>query len=229
MTIRDENQLTTTSYAILGLLIDATWSTYALAKQMRRTLHHIWPRAESNIYAEPKRLVELGLAEAETERIGNRPRTLYTITAKGRRAFEGWLDTPSSSSRFESEALLKVLFANYGTRDQLLATLDGFTAEVEATREFLKGVADVYVHGRGPFPERIHVNALFFRLVWEQATTQLRWARWATEQVEQWPDVTMPPDTEVALGTFRAALQSTDSDRAPSPFLPETTAERSPS
>jgi PadR family transcriptional regulator, regulatory protein AphA len=213
MSNTDKTQLTTTSYAILGLLIDATWSTYALAKQMRRTLHHIWPRAESNIYAEPKRLAALGLAKAETDMVGNRPRTLYTITAKGRRAFERWLDTPSAPSRFESETLLKVLFADYGSKDQLLATLERFTAEVEETREFLRGIAAEYVRGEGPFPERLHVNALFFRQVWDQTASQLRWAQWATEQVQAWPATATPADPTTALNTFRAALRPPDTDQ----------------
>jgi PadR family transcriptional regulator AphA len=48
-----ERELTTTSYAILGLLAIKPWSTYELAAQMRRNLHYFWPRAESNLYAEP--------------------------------------------------------------------------------------------------------------------------------------------------------------------------------
>ena len=208
MSNRDEHELTTTSYAILGLLIDETWSTYALTKQMQRTLHHIWPRAESNIYAELKRLAALGLAKAETEMVGNRRRTLYTITAKGRRAFEDWLDTASAPSRFESETLLKVLFADYGTKAQLLATLERFAAEVGEAMEVLQGIAEEYVRGEGPFPARVHVNALFFKLVWEQVATQQRWAEWAIARVEQWPDVTVPTRTAEALETFSAALDA---------------------
>src|SRR5436190_18838394 len=92
----DGRQLTTTSYAILCLLAIRPWSTYELAKQMRRSLHHIWPRAESNVYAEPRRLVEAGLARAQVQTVGRRVRTLYTITPQGRRALERWLGTESA-------------------------------------------------------------------------------------------------------------------------------------
>src|SRR5919198_2119040 len=101
MSSADGRQLTTTSYAILGLLAIRPWSTYELAKQMRRSLHHIWPRAESNVYAEPKRLVEAGLATAEVQKVGERPRTLYTITPKGRQALERWLATETAPTRVE--------------------------------------------------------------------------------------------------------------------------------
>ena len=46
MTKRTES-LTTTSYAVLGLLCLRDWSTYELNKQMQRSMRLWWPRAES--------------------------------------------------------------------------------------------------------------------------------------------------------------------------------------
>ena len=43
-------RLTTTSYAILGLLAIKPWTTYELAQQMDRSLRRIWPRAKSKLY-----------------------------------------------------------------------------------------------------------------------------------------------------------------------------------
>lgn len=54
--------LNSTSYAILGLLALKPWTTYELAQQMDRALGQFWPRAESRIYEEPKKLVACGLA-----------------------------------------------------------------------------------------------------------------------------------------------------------------------
>ena len=42
--------LTSTSYAILGLLAVKPWTTYELAQQMDRALGRFWPRAESRLY-----------------------------------------------------------------------------------------------------------------------------------------------------------------------------------
>jgi DNA-binding PadR family transcriptional regulator len=217
MSSRDGNQLTTTSYAILGLLAIRPWSTYELAKQMRRTMHNVWPRAESNIYAEPKRLVEVGLAKAVREPVGDRPRTVYRITAKGRRAFERWLATDSSPTRFESEALVKVLFGNHGSKDELLANLQRFADEATRAREFWAEVATEYAEGRTAFPERVHINSLFFRLMWEQAETHERWARWAIDQVTSWPGVAKPSDVEGALDVFRDALRPSNGRRRAGP------------
>src|SRR5207245_995140 len=79
-------KLTPTSYAILGLLALRPWSAYELTKQVRRSLHFCWPRAETRLYQEPKNLVEHGLVKATTTVNGRRPRTEYAITAKGRKA-----------------------------------------------------------------------------------------------------------------------------------------------
>ena len=165
-------RLTTTSYAILGLLAIKPWSTYELTKQMRRTFSHIWPRAESNVYAEPKRLVEAGLARAETQSVGRRPRTLYLITDEGLRALGQWVGTSSGPSHYESETLVKVLFGNHGSRDELLANLHAFHAEATAVLAQWATVAEDYDRGTQSFPDRAHVNALIFRLVWDQASPQ---------------------------------------------------------
>src|SRR6476469_3392559 len=93
---------TTTSYAILGLLAIQPWATYDLAKLMRRSLHFFWPRAESNLYAEPKRLVTAGLAEAREEWNGERRRTVYSLTDRGREALRTWRATPPADTRVES-------------------------------------------------------------------------------------------------------------------------------
>ena len=77
---RTERTLTTTSFAVLSVLSLRDHSTYDLIRQMRLTMHYMWPRAESNVYAEPPRLVEAGLATAREEWSGQRRRTIYSIT-----------------------------------------------------------------------------------------------------------------------------------------------------
>jgi DNA-binding PadR family transcriptional regulator len=205
MSSRDENQLTTTSYAILCLLAIQPWSMYALAKQMRRDLHYVWPRAESNIYVEPKRLVEQGLARSETQSVGRRPRTIYSITPKGRQALKRWLGADSAPSRYESETLLKILYGNYGTKEQLLANLRRFATEAETAKQIELAFATEYLQGEHQLPEPLHLNTLFLRLMLEQAEARLRWAKWASEQVETWTDPATG-DEEATLQTLRSVL-----------------------
>lgn len=181
-------KLTTTSYVILGHLALRSWSTYELAQQMKRSTRHYWPRAESKIYEEPKKLVAHGLATATREYTGRRPRTVYAITDKGRKALRGWLDEPGQPPVVEFDGVVKVLFAEQGTKDQLLATLRSIRDQAERTRQEHVALAADLAQTGGPFPDRLHVNELVFRFMWEQTETVLRWAGWAEDQVARWPD-----------------------------------------
>ena len=180
--------LTTTSYAILGLLATKSWTTYELAQQMQRALGQFWPRAESKIYEEPKKLVAHGLTRASTELVGKRPRTRYTITAKGRRAMAAWVPTPGEGPVLEFEQLIKVFFAEHGTKDDLLATIAGVQQWIDnryiASRDIPKG----YLEGRGPFPERLPWILLAGQFLTEFMLAVDRWAGWAAELVATWPD-----------------------------------------
>lgn len=190
---------TTTTYALLGLLALRDWTTYELAKQAQRSLHWFWPRAERKLYDEPKRLVAEGLATASAETTGRRPKTVYSITDAGREELRRWLDEPPAARTSEFEALVKLFYADQGSAEQLLTTLRRVTEEAEGRLEALLAMAaqtqDL------PFPERRHISALGLTLAVEQERVVLRWAAWATEQVERWDSTTDAGawDPQVAL------------------------------
>ena len=189
--------LTTTSYAILSVLALRPHSTYDITRQMRLSLHYMWPRAESNVYAEPHRLAEAGLATARKEWNGQRRRTVYEITDAGRAALADWLASPSSSPRYESEALVKVMFAENGSRDDLLASIRAIGADAaEALRQVLR-IADRYAARKGEYPGRFGLSGLALRLVTEQRAATLRWATWAEAVVAAWET---PTSGDVASG-----------------------------
>jgi PadR family transcriptional regulator AphA len=182
------NQLTTTSYAILGLLSLRSWSTYELAEQMRRALGLFWPRAESGIYREPKKLEEHGLARSTVELVGQRPRTRYKITAKGRKALAAWLPTPGEGPVIEFEQLVKVFFAEQATKEDLLATLVGVREWVEDRAAATAGIPQEYLEGRGNYPERLPWLILAGKFLDDIEQTVDRWAEWAIGVVQTWPD-----------------------------------------
>jgi PadR family transcriptional regulator, regulatory protein AphA len=180
--------LTTTSYAILSLLAVQPWSTYELTRQMDRSLGRVWPRAQSKIYEEPKKLVALGLARARRETVGRRPRTVYTITPAGRRALAGWLAEPGAGPVLEFEALLKVIFAEHGSREGALRSLAATRAwAVERNAGNLEA-ARAYLAGEGPFQRRAAQNMLGGAFLTEFYRMVAEWADWATGIVTKWPD-----------------------------------------
>ena len=119
--------LTTTSYAILGLLAIKPWTTHELVQQVDRSLRRFWPRAQSKLYEEPKKLVAHGYATAVEDPVGRRRRTRYSITAKGRRALAAWLHQPGDGPALEFEQLVKIHFADSGTKADVVANVRAST------------------------------------------------------------------------------------------------------
>ncbi|MGI8684143.1 MAG: PadR family transcriptional regulator [Acidimicrobiales bacterium] len=214
--------LTTTSYAILGLLALKPWTTYELAQQMGRALGQFWPRAESKLYEEPKKLVALGLATADRESVGNRRRTVYSITDDGRQALSRWLPLAGAPPVLEFELLIKVFFAEHGTKDDLLATLGLVRAWTEAQATLGVHITGEYLEGRGPFPERLPWILLTGQFLQDFLNMVERWADRAAATVGPWPDDirAATPDLgvlEAMAADNRAILERADQRRRASP------------
>lgn len=180
--------LTTTSYAILGLLAVRPWTTHELVQQVDRSLRRIWPRAQSKLYEEPKKLVAHGYARSTEDPVGRRRRTRYTITAKGRRALAAWLAQPGDGPVLECEQLVKIHFADSGTKASVVANIEATREWVLERNEGNLAAARAYLEGRGAFPERAALNQLTGRFLTEFYVMVARWVDWATRQVEAWPD-----------------------------------------
>jgi PadR family transcriptional regulator AphA len=180
--------LTTTSYAILGLLAIKPWTTHELVRQVDRSLRRIWPRAQSKLYEEPKKLVAHGLARATDDSVGRRRRTRYTITAKGRRALAAWVREPGKGPILEFEQLLKIHFADSGTKADVLANLAATRAWVVEQNQENLAAGRAYLEGQGEFPERAALNLLSGRFLTDFYLTVARWVDWASEIAAHWPD-----------------------------------------
>jgi DNA-binding PadR family transcriptional regulator len=180
--------LTATSYAILGQLALRPWNAYDLTKEMRRNVRYFWPRAESRIYDEVKRLARLGLARA-AQSDGRRQRTTYSITARGRGALERWLSlVPEKSYSFESEAVLRVFLANLGSRDALIAALDHAGRDAREVAAVAEGIAGEYLDGRAPFQDLVMHRAIVHDLLSHLALTVAAWAERSRRAVEGWTE-----------------------------------------
>jgi DNA-binding PadR family transcriptional regulator len=195
--------LSTTSFAVLGLLAVRSWTTHELVRQVDRSLRRLWPRAQSKLYEEPKKLVAQGLASATDDPVGRRRRTRYTITAKGRRALADWLREPGAGPQLEFEQLLKIHFADSGSKADIAANLEAARAWVLAQNEENLAAARAYLAGAGPFPERAAINLLVGRFHTEFYAAVADWIVWAEALVESWPN-----DVRAAPYDLAAAEQS---------------------
>lgn len=184
--------VSTTAHAVLGLLSLRSWTTYELAKQVQRSIGWFWPRAERKLYDEPKRLVAAGLAASTAQMTGARPRTVYTITARGRKALRAWLSESPAPPALEFEGLVKVFFADNGDLEQLRATLQSIAATSDLRLADLEEKVDQNAAPDVPFPDRRAINQVALRFQVDHERSIGAWARWAMEQVAEWRSTTDP-------------------------------------
>jgi DNA-binding PadR family transcriptional regulator len=203
------DELNTTSYAMLGMMAIRPFSTYELAKHVDRSLRPLWPRARSNLFNEPKKLVAHGLATATDELVGRRPRTVYAITPAGRRALRRWLGTPGDGPVLEFEQLLKVFFADQGSKADALRAVASVQAWAHERNKENIAVARAYVAGTGPFPQRAAVLSVVGGFLTDFADMVSAWAYWAAATIESWPD---DPTQAQADWAFMKRLAARDAD-----------------
>jgi DNA-binding PadR family transcriptional regulator len=219
--------LTTTSYAILGVLAMRPWSAYDLTAYMRASaVRRCWPRTESRLYAEPKNLVRHGLAEASKEYTGKRSRTVYSITNAGRKKLTEWLGERPERWETEDEYLLRMILSDHGTREQLLATIRSGMEEMLDRLEVVMDISGRVVAGQPRFPERLHLTAFNARHGVRMGRQRYEFLKWAEDWVSTWDDTRLEGKEEEAkrvIAECRAELEQLDAEvrerlgRAPRP------------
>jgi PadR family transcriptional regulator, regulatory protein AphA len=179
--------LSTTGLGILGLLALRPFSAYELAQQIHRGLRYMQPASERNLYAEPKRLAAAGLVRMRREQVGRRSRTIYEITPAGRETLRRQLATPPAPPQLEFEALQRLIFADQGSKQDLLAALDTTSQQVQQLLDDgLRQVRD-YQDDGGPFPQRLHLIMLFARFYTDFLLLLRDWITLARREVASWP------------------------------------------
>ncbi|MGH9135120.1 MAG: PadR family transcriptional regulator [Ilumatobacteraceae bacterium] len=194
---------TTSSYAVLGLLAVMPLTAYELTVQARRSMHWVWPRSERSLYAEPKRLVKWGWARAVKRSSGRRSVPEYRITVAGRTALRSWLKTPPAEPATDIEAMLRVIFADAGTTDDLRRALESNRDRLkDAIRSQALDQCRDYLDTGGPFPDRLHLIGLFsdFYVRFEELIDD--WTADALVEIDGWPDAAGVGMTAASRRTF---------------------------
>jgi DNA-binding PadR family transcriptional regulator len=169
-------RLTPFSYVVLTLVGDGGAGAHDIVRMMRRGRVY-WTAPESQFYAEPKRLAQLGLLHAETTPGKTRERTHYTLTDAGRAALREWLATPARFARIQNEPIVRVLASEYADRGEFLAGLGALRAEIAALTEGLDEARAI----EPQLPHRERALALNQRLARRILDAHLEWL----DEVEQ--------------------------------------------
>lgn len=102
-----------------------------------------WSAAESQWYAEPKRLERLGYLSSRKEPGRTTQRTHYELTASGLDALRAWAAEPSPLPRIQHEAIARVLAGDLVGDDALLQSLSALREEVAAQRARFDVAAEI--------------------------------------------------------------------------------------
>lgn len=176
--------LTPTAYIFLGLLARRPWSAYELARYMQvSTLRRIWPRAESRLYDEPKKLLEAGLVSVAEVFQGARKRSVYSITESGRRALTAWFAQPAQGFTYEYEVLVKLVNADHADEDTVLRLLQRVRQDAQEEARLIAETAQHILEHGWAIEANAEYSGWILTFMKENVKARLRWAR-AIEQ--QW-------------------------------------------
>lgn len=168
--------LPVTTYAVLGQLGRGPSSGYEVKARLEAGAAQFWHASYSQIYAELRRLADLGLASEELVRQDARPdKRVYTITAAGRTALRAWLREPWGLASLKDESLVKLTLAEPLEPAEVAGQLRRLKAEHERRRaEFEAEIASL-PDDAGPY------LAIALR---KGVHAQRAFARWCQESID---------------------------------------------
>jgi PadR family transcriptional regulator AphA len=142
-------ELNATAKAILGMLAARPRSGYEIKQLVDHSTRFFWAASYGRIYPELKRLAEGGLIEGADASQGGRNRTVYELTAEGRRTVHEWIEAPPEVFEMRDEGLLKLFFAGVldpergpGIARERAAHSATAAAELRGLEELIRGQED---------------------------------------------------------------------------------------
>ena len=203
-------KLTPTSFAMLTLLARRSLSAYELNKVMQNSvLRAFWPRAESHVYSEPKKLAAAGLVTCTEEKGRGRGRTVYHITAEGRDALRAWLDERTESYATQQfEGMVKFICADCGDVESLRRNLHDMRERALLDAQAVRhGIGEARQALAEPGASGMPFNAIAIHYLIDLIELRLRWVAQslsALEAVESTADT--PANRELGAGYYDEAV-----------------------
>ena len=132
-------------YVILGLLEQGEKSGYDIKNCFNEEIGEFWSAKHSQIYPELRKLTEEGLITYRNTIIGEKlEKKIYSITDKGRKDLNNWLEKTTELPNAEKdEFILKLFFLKKSDKDILV---NMFKSQIHLREEkllFLKNRRDV--------------------------------------------------------------------------------------
>ncbi len=144
------------AYVVMVLVGEEGAGPHDIVRMMREG-RWFWNGSDSQFYAEPKRLEELGYLVSHREPGQTRDRTVYHLTSKGREALAEWLATPSNLPKVQEEQVVRLLGSEYVPDETVLESVGPMREKLLADLETIE-----HLDRRAPnLPRRaraLHIN-----------------------------------------------------------------------
>src|SRR5215218_8255220 len=149
--------LTSSAYAVLGLLARRPSAGYELGTRAAASIDNFWPLTRTHIYGELAKLEALGYVvgvEVAQELLPDK--RVYSVTPQGAQALDAWLDTPDPGvPRPRQPMLVKLFFGERLTPEQAAALLTEYRAQaLDRRNRFAAAAADAAAVAADPDSSR---------------------------------------------------------------------------
>ena len=104
-------ELSATGKVVLGMLAARPRTGYEIKQLVDTSARFFWAASYGQIYPELKRLEDAGLITGADASQGARQRTVYRLTAEGKRAAREWIERAPQIFELRDEGLLELFFA----------------------------------------------------------------------------------------------------------------------
>jgi DNA-binding PadR family transcriptional regulator len=175
-------KLTPFSYVILVLVGRNGAGPHDLVRMMRDGRVY-WTAAESQYYAEPKRLEKLGYLSSRKEPGQTRERTHYELTEKGHEALAEWASQPVPLPKIQSEPVLRLMAADLVEPEAVLEGLASLREEIAEQREGLERGEEI----AKTLPERERYLLVNHKLARDFLDAHLEWLERAERALKEGP------------------------------------------
>ena len=171
-------ELSPTDYVVLGMLRHEPRSGYEIKQTVDRSTRFFWAASYGQIYPELRKLRSAGLLEGNEQSTGGRRRTVYRLTAAGRRELRRWLEQPPEVLELRDEGLLKLFFAGASGAEQAMRNLEARKRIFEQKLAQLRVIESYAAAAPDPYPYmvlRYGIASSEWAIAWcERAREEIR-------------------------------------------------------
>jgi PadR family transcriptional regulator AphA len=176
--------MSTTVYAVLGLLNIEPMSGYDIRRNLEESLSYFWSESYGQIYPTLRKLEAVRqITPVKQAASDARRRKLYTITAAGRARLRSWLSEPPRPQPPRNELLLKLFFGREAAPGSCAAHIRRLRVQQERTATALDALERRLKAERRGHPDlRYWLLAVSFGI--ERAQSLIDWSELALRAVD---------------------------------------------